>query len=157
MSKRHIIISGTGRNGTTFLVQLFTALGLNTGFADLTSDVHTNCDAGMEWDIRRPDAPYIIKSPFLCDYLDEALEGGNVVIEHAIIPMRDLFSAAESRRDVTRRTDKKLFSDGIPGGLWRAEKPELQEAALATLFHNLIHTAAKRDIPITLLYFPRFI
>lgn len=36
MGKRHIIISGTGRAGATFLVQLFTALGIDTGFTDLT-------------------------------------------------------------------------------------------------------------------------
>ena len=63
MAKNHIIISGTGRVGTTFLVQLFTALGLDTGFSDLASDVFANCHAGMEWDIRHPDAPYIIKKP----------------------------------------------------------------------------------------------
>jgi hypothetical protein len=37
MMKRHILISGTGRAGTTFLVQLFTALGFDTGF-DLNRD-----------------------------------------------------------------------------------------------------------------------
>jgi hypothetical protein len=48
MTKHHIIISGTDRSGTTFLVQLLTALGLDTGFTDLTSPVFANCDAGME-------------------------------------------------------------------------------------------------------------
>jgi hypothetical protein len=51
MAKHHVIISGTGRAGTTCLVQVLTALGLDTGFADLTSAVHANCHAGMEWDI----------------------------------------------------------------------------------------------------------
>lgn len=32
MPKHHIIISGTGRAGTTFLVQLLTELELDTGF-----------------------------------------------------------------------------------------------------------------------------
>ena len=33
MAKRHLIISGTGRAGTTFLVQLLTVLKRDTGFA----------------------------------------------------------------------------------------------------------------------------
>jgi hypothetical protein len=73
----------------------------------------------MEWDLRRPDAPYIIKSPWLCDYLDEALDSGEYIIDHAIIPMRDLYSAAysaaESRRDVVRRTEDVLAPDEFIG------------------------------------------
>src|SRR5689334_19108131 len=105
MIKHHLIISGTGRAGTTFLVQLFTALGLDTGFSDLQSAIYENCNAGMEKDIHLPDAPYIIKTPWLCDYLDEVLENNDRVIDHAIVPVRDLYAAAQSRRDVSARTD----------------------------------------------------
>ncbi len=156
MSKHHIIISGTGRAGTTFLVQLGTALGLDTGFTDTSSALYANCSAGMELDIREPDAPYIIKSPWLCDYLDEALEAGDITIDHAIIPVRDLYSAAESRRDVTRRTDTAVFPMA-PGGLWHTDTPENQESVLANQLYKLIFTLAKRDIPLTLLHFPRFV
>jgi hypothetical protein len=62
MSKHHVIISGTGRAGTTFLVQLLTELGLDTGFPDAHSQIFPNCNAGMEYDIRDPKAPYIVKS-----------------------------------------------------------------------------------------------
>lgn len=157
MVKRHLIISGTGRAGTTFLVQLFTALGLDTGFADPTSGVHVNCNAGMEWDILHPNAPYIVKSPWLCDNLDELLEAGRVIIDHAIIPVRDLYSAAESRRDVTRRTDKALYPDGIPGGLWHTDRPEQQEAVLVGQLYKIIYAMAKWSIPTTLLHFPRLV
>src|SRR5688572_24304601 len=109
MPRHHIIISGTGRSGTTFLVQLFTSLGLDTGFPDPTSAVLANCNGGMEWNIRDPNAPYIVKSPWLCDSLDEILEQGDVVVDHALIPVRELYAAAESRRDVSRRTDHALF------------------------------------------------
>ena len=71
--KHHVIISGTGRAGTTFLVQLLTALGLDTGFDSPTSGIFENCRAGMEWDLRHPNAPYIIKNPWLCDYLHEIM------------------------------------------------------------------------------------
>lgn len=157
MSKHHIIISGTGRAGTTFLIQLYTSLGCHTGFADLTSAVSSNCNAGMEWDIRQADAPYIIKSPWLCDYLDDALENADIVIDQALIPVRHLYSAAESRRDVMRRTESNLYSEEIPGGLWHTSDPQKQEAVLANQLYKMIYTIAKRDIPMTLMYFPRFI
>lgn len=157
MSKRHIIISGTGRAGTTFLVQLLTALGLDTGFSDTTSSIYANCNAGMEWDIRDPNAPYIIKSPWLCDYLDDVIKTGELIIDHAIIPVRDLYSAAESRRDVSRRSDSTRFSTEVPGGLWHTAIPENQEAVLANQLYKIIYTISKRDIPLTLLSFPRLI
>jgi hypothetical protein len=157
MAKHHIIISGTGRAGTTFLIQLLTALGLETGFTDLTAAVDANCHAGMEWDLRHADAPYVIKSPWLCDYLDEVLERTEIVIDHAIIPVRELSAAAESRRDVTRRTPPALYAGAIPGGLWYTDDPQQQETVLATQLYKIIYTVAKRDIPLTLLYFPRLI
>jgi len=155
--RHHIVISGTGRAGTTFLVQLLTALGLDTGFTDIDSGIDSNSNAGMEWDLRRPDAPYIVKSPWLCDYLDEALDSGQYIINHAIIPMRDLYSAAESRRDVARRAGADLAQEEIRGGLWHTELPEQQEMVLANQFYKVVYTISKRDIPMTLLLFPRFV
>lgn len=46
------------------------------GFQNSTSAVYSNYNAGMELDIRLPEAPYIIKGPSLCDYLDDVLEVG---------------------------------------------------------------------------------
>lgn len=154
MPRHHLIISGTGRAGTTFLVQLFTELGMDTGFDHAQARVHELCKAGMEQNLREPNAPYIVKSPTLCEYLDEVLEAGDVVIDHALIPIRDLYAAAESRRDVFRRGARKA---GIPGGLWLTKNPRAQEAVLAQEFHKLIHTLTKHDVPTIWLYFPRFV
>ena len=157
MSRRHVIISGTGRAGTTALVQLLTDLGLDTGFTDLSSGLFEFASAGMSLDIRRPDAPYIIKSPWLCDYLDEVLQGGDVIIDHAIVPVRDLYSAAESRRVVTEKADRSIYPDRVPGGLWHTEDPARQEAVLAGQLYKLVYAIAKHEIPLTLLHFPKFI
>jgi hypothetical protein len=138
-------------------VQLLSALGLDTGFRDLTSCVYANCNAGMELDLRDPAAPYVVKSPFLCDYLDEALEAGDIVIDHALVPVRDLFAAAESRRDVTRRADRAEFPQDVPGGLWYTTNPDQQEQILQNQLYKLIFTLAKRDIPVSLLHFPRIV
>ncbi len=156
--RKHIIISGTGRSGTTFLVQLFTALGLDTGFETVDSDFYKHCNAGMEKDIRIEDSPYIIKTPWLCDYIEEVLSSKNIKIELAIIPIRDLFSAAESRRFVSDNyEDKTVKKTDIPGGLWHADIPELQEEILAKKLYNLIYFLTIYNVPIVFLYFPKFV
>lgn len=155
--KRHILISGTGRAGTTFLVQLFTALGFDTGF-DKEQDVTCpNCHAGMEWDLRDSKAPFIVKSPWMCEYLDTVLSKGEVQVEHLFIPVRDLFSAAESRRAVERRAEIKGGGVNVPGGLWGTAEPLKQEQALTERFYKLLWTAARHDVPLTLLDFPKII
>lgn len=160
MPKRHVIISGTGRAGTTFLMHLLFNLGLPTGFGNAADHIDSNCNAGLEWgDMRDPKAPYIIKNPRFCESLGPAVESGEVIVDHAIIPVRDLFSAAKSRGDVTRRTDPARYANcpEIPGGLWLTDDPTKQEGILAAQLSSLIHALAKYDIPATFLYFPRFI
>jgi len=152
-SEHHVLISGTGRAGTTFLVQLLTALKLDTGFDDPTSNILPHCSAGMEINIRRANAPYIIKSPILADTLDKLLQTSHVFIDHVIIPMRDLYSAAESRRDVSRR----VGGGPVDGGLWQNTKPEDVESILTLRVYTLLFALAKHNIPMTLLYFPRIV
>jgi hypothetical protein len=157
-TKRHSIISGTGRAGTTFLVQLFTELGLDTGFQNAYAKIKQDRNAGMEWDIKHPDAPYIVKSPALCERLNEILENPNIKIDHAIIPMRDLFSAAESRREVARKGSPKILTARPFLGIrkWRIRRPDEQESILAQNFYELLYTLARHNVPLTLLYFPKF-
>ncbi|MEK6322241.1 MAG: hypothetical protein AABN33_11210 [Acidobacteriota bacterium] len=68
MIRSHVVISGTGRAGTTFLVQLLTHLGLNTGLDVNTMELYPIARAGLEMDIRDANAPYIVKDPFLNNY-----------------------------------------------------------------------------------------
>ena len=96
------------------------------------------------------------KNPWLCDYLDEVLTDGEIIIEHAIVPVRDLFSAAQSRRG-----DDQHRSGGLPEwnprGTLDTDMPEQQEQVLASQLYKLIYVLAKRDIPMTLLFFPKII
>jgi hypothetical protein len=96
-----------------------------------------------------------VKSPWLCDYLDEALAGGEIVVDHAIVPMRDLYSAAESRRDVTKRYRRTRRSQRIAGGLWSTNRPDEQETILVWKLYELMYALAKHAVPVTLLLFPR--
>jgi len=63
--RRHVVISGTGRAGTTFLVALLTNLGFDTGFPEKEIErlKSETARAGLEHYIREEGSPYIIKSP----------------------------------------------------------------------------------------------
>lgn len=157
--RHHVIISGTGRTGTTFLVQLLTELGLDTGFSHSHEQFHEEKCAGMEGKLQNnPNAPYIVKNPALCEYLEGTLKNEkDIVIDHAIIPIRDLYSAAESRRTVARKGRPHFLMARRFLGIrkWGIRRPEEQESVLAQNFYRLVHTIAEHNIPMTLLHFPR--
>ena len=121
-----IVITGTGRAGTTLLVQVLTDLGLDTGFAaDARIDEHAS--AGLETGIEAPDAPRIVKNPNLSRRLGELLDAGKVEIEHVIIPIRDLDIAAASRvRNTGYGSDLHTL-----GGLFGTTRATQQREALA--------------------------
>lgn len=151
-AKRHkVIITGTGRSGTTFLVQLLTALGLDTGYTDGNwgPDYHDHCEAGLEWDLEDAASPYIVKNPGLCRALPAALARQRIVIDCALIPIRRLDDAALSRI--------RVGGEGrTPGGLAGTSDARDQKAWLAEGFHELVETLVAHDIPHVFLHFPRF-
>jgi len=153
-AKSHVLISGTGRAGTTFLVQLLTELGFDTG----KGQYFENCSAGLEHDLRDNNAPFIVKSPHLCDHIDDIVNNSDKLIKHLIVPIRDIYSAAESRRNVHRQAQQEnpLVQD-VPGGLWGTSDPLEQESVLALKFHKLVQASCAHGIPITFLDFPRFV
>lgn len=165
MPRQHVLIAGTGRAGTTFLVQLLTNLELDTGFSTENMQIDQNARAGLEYDLRDDNAPYIVKCPSFGLYADEVLNGEAIVIEHAFIPMRDLHAAAESRRHVVRQELKnksllqkllyRLNLTSIPGGLTsKTRNAKKQEFVLATELYDLLLKFAGKSIPVTLLHYP---
>ena len=154
--KSHILISGTGRAGTTFLVRLLGVLGEDTGFGNPEKDVDPISHAGLEVDLLTIPMPRVVKSPFACEKLAVALERKLYRIDHCFVPMRDLFCAAESRRRISRiHGDSR--SNKVLGGIWDTDKPEEQENVLAHKLHHLMLTLARYKIPLTLLVFPRLV
>jgi hypothetical protein len=146
-----IVITGTGRAGTTLLVQVLTDLGLDTGFAP-DAPIDKGVNAGLETGIEAPDAPRIVKNPNLSRRLGTLLDEGKVSIEHVIIPVRDLDVAAASRvRNTGYGADLHTF-----GGLFGTARATHQREALALVFYELLYTVARYDLPHTLLLFPRF-
>lgn len=158
-----IYISGTGRAGTTFLIQLFTRLGLETGFDSNSQKskrgrivYYETARAGYEKDIFDPFGPRIVKSPYLCDHVDEVLAKG-ISIGHVFVPVRPFNEAAESRRHVQREaTGSETAQASVAGGLWDVSNAQDQADVLKEKFANLVEALVRNDIPITFLQFPRF-
>jgi len=152
---KHVVITGTGRTGTTFIVQLLTYLGLDTGFSIDNMPIYRLGRAGLEQDIKKTNAPYIIKAPWFIDHIEEIFMREDIQIERIFIPMRDLYAAAESRRYVTRKS--KEANEYTGGGLWDADKPHEQENVLMMKLYKLILDISNTEIPITLLQYPRLV
>lgn len=147
-----VLITGTGRAGTTLLVQVLTDLGLDTGYAP-DALIDDRVHAGLELPLDDPDGPRIVKNPTVIRRLDALLASGRVRLEHVVIPMRDLDIAAASRVRNTRY-GADLAS---PGGLLGTRSATRQREALALLQYELMYVLAHYEIPHTLLTFPRFV
>lgn len=170
-SRNHALITGTGRAGTSFLVELLTHLGLDTGYTpeELIKKKYDIGRAGFEYDIRLENCPYIVKSPWFCDYAEEVFDREEIGIDHIFVPIRNLNAAAQSRIHVTKsgiktqsRWSRFLIALGLrgtnyPGGIWHTGgslKPADQELVLLNQLYKLMLASSKEHIPITLINYP---
>ena len=141
MNKK-ILITGTGRCGTTFLIKLLMYLEFDTGFTpdNYSKAIFTNCNSGMEH--RLVTSYRIIKDPKLLPNMENVMK--TVSVERVIIPVRDYSSSAESRANLGR---------GTPGGLWRANNKNEQIHFYRSIMADYIPIMTKYDIPTTFLDF----
>ena len=148
-----IVITGTGRSGTTLLVQVLDDLGLDTGLSEgRLSEYVPSVRAGLESRVDDPDAPTVVKDMTLGFRLDELLREGTVEIRHVILPDRRLDVAAASRVRAAEY-GRRPFGRGALTGTVRATE---QLRVLAQIRSELIGTCERHSIPVTLLEFPRF-
>lgn len=165
----HILIGGTGRAGTTLLVQWFTVLGFDTGFTLEEALTRTDpiSNAGLEHSLSRTlevgaPLPYVAKSPWFGAKLGGYLDSGQLRVRAAIVPLRSLADAAESRRQVSLRAEEAGGDPGKhPGGILGAGRDggrtaRKQEQQLARRFYALIHTLVSHEVPVYFLRFPEF-
>lgn len=170
---RHLLIAGTGRAGTSFLVRYLTKLGLETNLSRAGSAAgwHEQANAGLE-DLPLPDTtnlPYVIKSPWTYQVIDDLLLNPAFEFDAVVIPMRDLTEAAASRciielqqmhntllwmRDLPKTWEHFAHT---PGGIVFSTNAVDQARLLAVGFHHLLDQLVKADVPIILLSFPRLI
>jgi hypothetical protein len=145
-----VVIAGTGRSGTTLLVQILTDLGLETGVSP-DAPIDERAAAGLELPVAGPNSPRIVKGPNLSRRLGGLLDAGEIRVEHVVIPIRNLDVAAASRVRLTKYgSDLHTF-----GGLFGTTRGTRQRQALAIIEYELLFTIAKHDLPHTLIAFPR--
>jgi hypothetical protein len=168
---RHLIIAGTGRAGTSFLVRYLTELGLDTNLARNGDGAYwdSEANAGLEdQPIFDEDAPYVVKSPWISECVEQILADKRLKIDAFIIPLRDLVETATSRVVLERRAihqnnpwmaerlDRSWETYGhTPGGLHYSLNPLDQARLLAVQFHRLVLKASEAGIPLVFPVFPR--
>ncbi len=170
----HLVIAGTGRAGTSFLVRYLTELGLDThlGRRGERDSWDESANAGLEtvplpnqaWDL-----PYVVKYPWLYQCIDHILGSGIMRLDAVIIPVRDLGEAAISRTLVELQSMHRSLPwmaeldqswevwGSTPGGLTYSLNPLDQGRLLAVGFHHLVERLIRADIPIALVAFPLLI
>jgi len=167
--KHHLMIAGTGRAGTSFLVRYLHACGLETHLSKhLTGSWDENANAGLEdFPTAGTDLPYVIKSPWLFEFVNTLLERDDVTLDAVIIPVRDLVEAAASRAIIELRAryasgqlpdDENTWETWAttPGGLLFSVNPLDEARLLAVGFHEVIRALVRHQVPIVFLDFPRF-
>jgi hypothetical protein len=171
--KRHLMIAGTGRAGTTFLVQYLHGCGLETHLTTHPkATTYEQANAGLEdVPIKGRRMPYVIKTPWLFEFVDRFLSRKDIAVDVAVLPMRDLVEVASSRvtlelreryaklrnPDVMEECTKWETWGKTPGGMVYSLNPIDQARILAVGFHQVIHAFVKRGVPILFLDFPRMI
>src|SRR5208282_3349109 len=171
--EKHLIIAGTGRAGTSFLVRYLTELGLDTTLARNGDRAGWDAEANAGLEnllVSGNSLPYVVKSPWISEYVDQILNEKRFKIDAFIVPVRDLVEAATSRvvlvqRDIQQhnpwmadRLDRTWETYGhTAGGLVYSLNPLDQARLLAVQFHQLVLKASEVGIPLVFPVFPRIV
>jgi hypothetical protein len=162
--RQHLVISGTGRAGTSFLVRFLEACGLPAGGDD--ARWYERARAGGEHPLdAEMDLPYVVKDPSLWTYC-QTLDLTTIHIDGLLVPIRDLTEAAGSRilqeRAAIAETGWQRLPGidvygRVPGGALYSLLVADQMRILAVGFHGLLRWAVSNNIPTLLLDFPRIV
>lgn len=167
---RHLLIGGTGRSGTSFLVKLLHRCGLETGLDDKFNGSmwHADAQAGLENKFKTDEpSPYVIKSPWLYQYVRQSISASDFIIDEVIIPVRELVTSSASRiiidkqqqirfgdcSDITNALDEVGYIAG--GGVFSLNVID-QSRILAVAFHQLVEILVHNNIPMRFISYPRF-
>ena len=142
-----VLITGTGRCGTTFLIKLFSFLDFDTGFNinNYTSSISTNCNSGMER--KYTENYYVLKNPLFMSNIENIVKDTTIKIKSVIIPIRNLELSAKSRA-------KHKFKNG---GLWNAKDESSQIDFYKNILTNYIYISTKYDINTIFIDFDKMV
>ena len=142
-----VLITGTGRCGTTFLIKLFSFLDFDTGYNrdNYKLSISSNCNSGMERHYK--EKYYILKNPLFIQNIEYIINDTSVKIKDVIIPIRDLQLSAKSR----------VKHGNENGGLWNATDELSQLKFYKNLLTNYIFISTKYDINTTFIDFNRMV
>lgn len=149
-----VIILGLGRAGTTFIMQILTRLGYDTGGEPYNEPINPTGRAGFEIGIinngmvnkkilRR--CPEIIKNPYLTIHIDEILTNNYVPIRAIICPIREVMETIVSRE----RADLFFFTEH------RNMPAEERVPNMFSLLGKVMESCTLFDVPFTTIAFPR--
>jgi hypothetical protein len=172
--RRHLLIAGTGRSGTSALVRYLTQLGLETHLSKRSASSHWDeqAQAGLEdipMSAKASELPYVIKFPWAYEVIEDLLVDPHIALDAVILPMRDLMKVAASRTIVQLQAVhdqahwmtqfSKTWEDWAitPGGTIFSLNAVDQARLLAVGFHRLLERLVQTDTPIILLAFPRLV
>lgn len=173
-SRRHLLIGGTGRAGTSFLVKYLTELGLDTHLTKHGANAYWDAEAhaGLEDMPLVGDGktlPYVVKSPYAYQFIDALLARDDIQIDGVIIPIRDLIAAASSRTltemqhlhrvvpwlpELDQTWEQWALT---PGGAVYSLAASDQARLLAVGLHHLVQRLVQARIRISLIHFPEMI
>ena len=140
-----ILITGTGRCGTTFLIKLFSFLDFQTGYNrnNYRSSISSNCNSGMERQYH--ENFYILKNPTFMTDIERIVQNPTIKIKKVILPIRDLKLSAVSRV----RHGKKN------GGLWNATDEKSQIDFYKNILTHYVLISTKYNIDTIYLDFDK--
>lgn len=142
-----ILITGTGRCGTTFLIKLFSFLGFNTGYNinNYKSFISSNCNSGMER--RYYENYYILKNPAFILNIESIIKDPSIKIKTVIIPIRELKLSALSR----------VKHENKNGGLWNANDEKSQIRFYQQILSNYLYIMTKYELNTIFIDFDKMI
>ena len=145
---KKILITGTGRCGSTFLIALLAEIGFDCELNSIDSRTKGGHEVPVA-DLFLAGGPQVMKTPFLLDHFSTLWENRDRV-QLVLIPVRNISDAALSRHGNTI-----AFGAGVPGGLWNAETLEDQEGELQGKLLEFILLLVEHGLPYKLLDFRR--
>ncbi len=155
-----VILTGSGRSGTTFLIQLLGRLGFDTGISDNYYDpkLRAGCEHPFP-DLDKPvkelqqifsDLPQVLKAPTFSFILKFCLLNKIFQVEHVFMPVRELEESARSRLDVELFWETLQTDD-------EAQRVNDQANIHAIAIGRTIEAVIMFGLPLTMLHFPRMV